>query len=84
MSQDVDENVNEMEESVYDEEAQQREERMQLVQIFGQKQQRTSCVSGSKVKLPYEMLINKLVDTLETPDIVKHKQLPIPSNMKNA
>ena len=35
MSQDGDENVNAMEESVYDEEAQWREERMQLVQIFG-------------------------------------------------
>ena len=33
MSQDGDENA--MEESVYDEEAQWREERMQLVQIFG-------------------------------------------------
>ena len=35
MSQDGDEKVNAMEESVYDEEAQAREERMQLVQIFG-------------------------------------------------
>ena len=35
MSQDGDEKVNVMEESVYDEEAQAREERMQLVQIFG-------------------------------------------------
>ena len=35
MSQDGDENVNAMEESVYDEEAQKREERMHLVQIFG-------------------------------------------------
>ena len=84
MSQDGDENVNAMEESVYDEEAQKREERMHLVQIFGQKQQRTSCVSGSKVKLPYEMLINKLVENLETPDIIKHKQLPIPTNMTTA
>ena len=82
MSQDGDENA--MEESVYDEEAQWREERMQLVQIFGQKQQRTSCVSGSKVKLPYEMLINKLVDNLEMPDIIKHKQLPIPTKMTTA
>ena len=84
MSQDCDENVNAMEESVYDEEAQWREERMQLVQIFEKRQQRTSCVSGSKVKLPYEMLINKLVDNLETPDLIKHKQLPIPENMKTA
>ena len=30
------------------------------------------------------MLINKLVDNLETPDLIKHKQLPIPHNMKTA
>ena len=83
MSQGGEENFNAREESVYDEEAQWREERMQLVQIFEKRQQRTSCVSGSKVKLPYEMLINKLVDNLETPDLIKHKELPTPFSMKN-
>ena len=30
------------------------------------------------------MLINKLVDNLETPDLIKNKQLPIPNSMKTA
>ena len=33
---------------------------------------------SSKTKLPYEMLISKLVDGLETPNIIEHKILPLP------
>jgi len=50
-----------------------------LQQIFEKRDQRTSCISGSKVKLPYEMLINKLIDGLETPNLVKTKELPLPT-----
>jgi len=72
------------EESEYDEEAQWREEHIKLQQIFEKRDQRTSCISGSKVKLPYEMLINKLIDGLETPDLVKQKELPLPAGMQSS
>lgn len=81
--------------SEYDEEAQWREEHNKLQQIFEkqrggnealhQNQQRTTtthCISGSKVKLPYEMLINKLIDGLDTPDLVQNKELPVPNGMQ--
>jgi hypothetical protein len=71
------------EQSEYDEAAQEREERTKLVKIFEKREIRTSCVSGSKVKLPYEMLINKLVDSLDTPEMVRHKELPVPTGMQN-
>ena len=32
----------------------------------------------SKGQIPYEILINKLIDSLETPEMVKNKQLPMP------
>jgi len=44
---------------------------------------RKTTASGSKVKLPYEMLINKLVESLDTPDIVKDRELPIPTSMQS-
>ena len=71
------------EESEYDEEAQWREEHVKLQQIFEKRDQRTSCISGSKVKLPYEMLINKLIDSLDTPDLVLKKELPIPAGLQS-
>ena len=71
------------EESEYDEEAQWREEHIKLQQIFEKRDQRTSCISGSKVKLPYEMLINKLIDGLDTPDLVQKKELPIPAGLQS-
>ena len=71
------------EQSEYDQAAQEREERTKLVKIFEKREIRTSCVSGSKVKLPYEMLINKLVDSLDTPEMVRHKELPVPAGMQN-
>lgn len=37
-----------------------------------------SDTKNSKVKLPYEILINRLVDGLETPDMVKQEHLPRP------
>lgn len=43
-----------------------------------------SVTNNSKVKLPYEMLINKLVDSLETPDMVKQKMLPQPMGFDEA
>lgn len=79
--------------SEYDEEAQWREEHIKLQEMFEkqrgkenlhQNQQRTNtthCISGSKVKLPYEMLINKLIDGLDTPDLVQKKELPVPNGM---
>jgi len=71
------------EQSEYDQAAQEREERTKLVKIFEKREIRTSCVSGSKVKLPYEILINKLVDSLDTPEMVRHKELPVPTGMQN-
>ena len=80
--------------SEYDEEAQWREEHIKLQEMFEkqrgneafhQNQQRTNtthCISGSKVKLPYEMLINKLIDGLDTPDLVQKKELPVPNGMQ--
>ena len=70
------------EESEYDEEAQWREEHLKLQQIFEKRDQRTSSISGSKVKLPYEMLINKLIDGLETPTMIQKKELPLPMGME--
>ena len=35
-------------------------------------------MTTSKVKLPYELLINKLIDSLKTPDLVQMRQLPVP------
>ena len=32
----------------------------------------------SKGQIPYEILINKLIDSLETPEMVRNKQLPMP------
>ena len=69
------------EESEYDEAAQLREENIKLQQIFEKRDLQTSCISGSKVKLPYEMLINKLIDGLETPDLINKKELPRPTAM---
>lgn len=69
------------EESEYDLAAQKREEHLKLTKIFENKESKTSCVSGSKVKLPYEMLINKLVDGLETPTMIKQKTLPLPNGI---
>lgn len=66
------------EESEYDEAAQRKEESNKLVKILSKKEMRTATLSTSKVKLPYEMLITKLVDSLETPIMVKEKRLPEP------
>lgn len=57
----------------FDEEALKKEEQTKLAQIFEKVEQRNSSISGSKVKLPYEMLINKLVDSLDTPQIIKQR-----------
>lgn len=70
------------EESEYDEAAQQREERLKLAKIFEKRDATITRTSGQKVKLPYEMLINKLVDSLETPYLVKERELPVPTGMK--
>ena len=70
------------EESEYDEAAQQREERLKLAKIFEKRDASITRTSGQKVKLPYEMLINKLVDSLETPYLVKERELPVPTGMK--
>ena len=69
------------EESEYDEEAQWREEHVKLQQIFEKRDHRTSSISGSSVKLPYEMLINKLIDSLDTPALVLKKELPVPAGL---
>ena len=71
------------EESEYDEEAQWREEHVKLQQIFEKRDQRASCINDSKVKLPYEMLINKMIDSLNTPDLVLKKELPIPAGLQS-
>lgn len=70
-------------ESLYDEEAEAKEERQKLAYLFDKKERRVSSASGSKVKLPYDMLISKLVDSLETPDIISRKMLPVPAGFES-
>ena len=60
-----------------------REERINLQQILEKRDlTTTSCINGSsKARLPYEMLINKLIDGLDTPDLINNKDLPQPAGM---
>jgi len=60
-----------------------REERINLQQILEKRDlTTTSCINGSsKAWLPYEMLINKLIDGLDTPDLINNKDLPQPAGM---
>ena len=67
-------------ESVFDDSYLRHEERLRLTEMLEKKEQRHATSTG-KVKLPYEMLINKLVDSLETPEMVKHKFLPLPDQI---
>ena len=62
-------------ESDYDDLAQAQEDRNKLVKILVKKEAKPhpSAANNSKVKLPYEMLINKLVDSLETPEMFLKK-----------
>ena len=46
--------------------------------MIGNKMARQNPVATSKVKLPYELLISKLIDSLETPDLIKARLLPVP------
>lgn len=70
------------EESEYDEEAQRKEEISKLSKIFEKTGNRgaaaTSANPTNKVKFPYDMLIEKLIDSLDTPDLIRQKQLPLP------
>ncbi len=67
------------EESEYDDRAQKAEERRKLEQILTNKNL-MNAKNGqlSKGQLPYEILINKLIDGLQTPEMIKNKQLPMP------
>ena len=67
-------------ESVFDDSYLRHEERLRLTEMLEKKEQRHATSTG-KVKLPYEMLINKLVDSLETPEMVKQKFLPLPDQI---
>lgn len=44
----------------------------------GMSKPQPSSSSSSKIKLPYEFLISKLVESLKTPDLILSKTLPIP------
>ena len=68
-------------ESIFDEEHLRNEEKEKLCGMFSKREKNTLSASGSKVKLPYQMLINKLVDGLETPDIIRNKCLPMPTGI---
>ena len=64
------------EESVYDAEAQHKEDMSKLVRIFDKVASAaptTYSTATNKVKYPYDMLIEKLIDSLDTPDLIKHK-----------
>ena len=67
------------ESSDYDEAAQKAEERRKFEQILADKNlMRVKRGATLKGHQPYEILINKLIDGLETPEIVKSKTLPRP------
>lgn len=56
-----------------------REERNSLASMLKRKaSQLDQLQNSSKVNLPFEMLINKLVDSLAMPSIVQQKVLPYP------
>jgi len=40
---------------------------------------RLPCKFNSKVQLPNELLISKLIDTLAMPNILQQKELPLPT-----
>jgi hypothetical protein len=68
--------------SEYDEDDVKLEEHNKLTQLLEQKTQKPVPVANpSKLKLPYEMLINKLVDSLHTPAMIKNKELPRPNEL---
>lgn len=61
---------------MYDAEAQHKEDMSKLVRIFDKVASAaptTYSTATNKVKYPYDMLIEKLIDSLDTPDLIKHK-----------
>ena len=64
--------------SEFDEAALRKEEQIKLAQMFENQDKRVAINSSSKVKLPYEMLINKLIDSLDTHELTMNRQLPVP------